>query len=236
MLENLRAKALKEKNLTGNTFELEKNKPIQICKNNNSHIAHLYEEKENEECNIHSTFNDESFAIICKEFYLNFYDDPKKADLSYYYFSEQGKAIVYLYDLKKTFAGIDVLIHLVEQWKSSIIDAKYCVDKTEKWTLDCVADIHLGVITEDDDVDRRKRELEPILHPAPTSDKLPSYILKQHYADNADKIAQAKILAGLDEGKVSIGGIAYEYDLRTFNDKHHSMHFIDGCLEAQMEE
>ena len=233
MLENLRAKPLKQRQIVDGVFELKPNQPIQICKQNNSVIAHLYEEKEQENCNILSSISDESSAVICKEFCLNFLNNSKKVDLSYYYFSESVQAIVYLYDMKKTFAGIDVLIHLVEQWKSSIIDAKYCIEKTEKYTFDPAADIHLGVITEDNDVERRNRELEAILHPTPPPQKLPSYLKQQHQADQANRMSIAKILVGFDEGKVTIGGITYIYDIRTFNNKRCDMYFNDGCLEAQ---
>ena len=68
MLENLRAKPLKQRQIVDGVFELKPNQPIQICKQNNSVIAHLYEEKEQENCNIHSSFSDESSAVICKEF------------------------------------------------------------------------------------------------------------------------------------------------------------------------
>ena len=233
MLENLRAKTVKQENITDGVFELEKNQPIQICKQDNLFTARLYEKNEQESCYIHSTFSDESSAVICKELCLNYLKNSKKVDLSYYYFSESVQAIVYLYDMKKTFAGIDVLIHLVEQWKSSIIDAKYCIEKTEKYTIDPAADIHLGVITEDNDVERRNRELEAILHLTPPPQKLPSYLKQQYQADHAIQISKAKILTGFDEGKVTIGGITYIYDIRTFNNKQHDMYFNDGCLEAQ---
>lgn len=236
MLKNLRAKPLKQGKIVDGFFELKPNQPIQICKQNNSIIARLYEEKEQENCDIHSSFSDESSAVICKEFYLNFLNDPKKVDLSYYYFSESGQAIVYLYDMKKTFAGIDDLIHLVEQWKSSIIDAKYCIEKTEDYALDCAADIHLGVITEDNDVERRNRELEAIFDPTPPPQKLPSYLKQQHQADQANQMSKAKVLVGFDKGKVTIGGITYVYDIRTFINKQHDMYFNDGCLESQAEE
>lgn len=232
MTGNLRAEPVKGHEINGGVFELKKNTPKLIGKENNPHTAHIREETEDEDCFIHSHFRDEAFAIICKEFYLNFYKDPKRVDLSYYYFSEDKNAAAYLYDMKKTFAGLDVIIHLVEQWKSSICDAKYCVDKTETYQL-AYPGIHIGVITEHNDTERRRRELQPILHPEPIPEDLPSFIKSKRRANTADRISKAKILDGFDEGKVTIGGITYDYDVRTFIDKEHHMYFKDGVLEQQ---
>lgn len=232
MIENLRAKRVKEKHLKDNVFELTKNTPVQINKENNLHAAHIHEEDEDEDCFIRSQFCDESCAMICKEFCLNFLKDPKKVDLSYYYFSEDKKAIVYLYDMKKTFAGIDVIIHLIEQWQSSIGDAKYCVDTVAYKLTD--SDIHIGVITENNDTERRNNELQSILHPETLPDGIPSFVKSQRKADTADQIARAKILTGFDKGKVTIGGITYDYDVRTFVDKKHNMYFKNGLLEQQV--
>ena len=232
MLENLRAKPIKSKAVKDGKFILNKNTPIQVAKKDDSCIVVLYEENEDETCYIHSQFNDDSFAIIGKEFYLNFYDDPAKVDLSYYYFSENKSVVVYLYDIKKTFSGIDVLIHLIGQWKSSICDAKYCVNKTEEYNIDNQSDIHIGVITEDNNVEKRNQELQKFLDPEPVPDKLPSYFKMQHQADSAADIRKRKLLSRFHEGKVIIDGQTYTYDIRLFDKKKHDMFFIDGVLNA----
>ena len=230
MIENLRAKPIKNENIENGIFDLKKNTPVQINKENNFHIAHIHEENENEDCFIHSKFCDDAFAMICKEFYLNFYTNPKKVDISYYYFAEDKTATVYLYDMKKTFAGIDSIINLIEQWKSSICDAKYCMSKTDIYQL-TDSNIHIGVITEDNDTERRNNELRPILHPESLPNELPSFVKSQHRADTAGQLAKAKILAGFDIGKVTIDGITYDYDIRTFVEKKHDMYFNNGLLE-----
>ena len=233
MIENLRAKPVKEKDLKDNIFELKNNTPMQINKENNLHVAHIHEENEDEDCFIYSQFCDKSFAMICKEFYLNFQKNPKRVDFSYYYFSEDNTAIVYLYDMKKTLAGNDVIFHLIEQWKSSICDAKYCVKKTEYHKLEDF-NIHIGVITENNDTERRKNELQSILYPESLPDVLPSFVKSQHMADTADQIAKAKILSDFDKGKVTIDGFTYYYDVRTFVAKKHNMYFNNGLLEQQI--
>lgn len=231
MIEVLRAKPVKAKNIKDGVFEIKKNTPIQICKENNSHKLHIIEKDEKEDCYISSTFHDDSFAMVGNEFCLNFLSDPKKVDISYYYFSVSGKSIVYLYDMKKTFAGIDVLMNLIEQWTSSIKDAKYCIDQLDSYSLNPCSDIHIGVLTENNAVDRRTRELKPILHPEPLSEKIPEYQIKKQQASSASRISQAKILAGFDEGKVTILGSTYKYDVRLFTNKTHEMLFFDGILE-----
>lgn len=231
MINNSRAKAVKEHEIKDGVFELKKNTPKLITKENNSHVAHILEQNEGENCFVHSQFCDEAFALICHEFYLNFYEDPKRADLSYYYFAENETATVYLYDIKKTFAGVDVIIHLIEQWKSSICDAKYCVEKADYQLT--YPDIHIGVITENNDIERRNRELRSILYPEPDPlpEGLPTFIMSKHQANTADQIAKAKILTGFDKGKVTIGGITYDYDVRIFINKEHHMYFNDGLLK-----
>lgn len=232
MLGNLRAKPIKAKTVKDGKIILKKNTPIQVAKKDENCIVVLYEENEDETCYIHSQFNENSFAIIGKEFHLNFYEDPPKVDLSYYYFSEEKSAIVYLYDIKKTFSGIDVIIHLIGQWKSSIRDAKYCVDTTEAYKIYNQSDIHIGVITENNNVKKRNQELQQFLNPEPMPDKLPSYFKMQHQADSAADIRKRKLLLGFDEGKVIIDGHTYTYDVRLFNEKKHDMFFVDGVLKC----
>lgn len=231
MINNLRAKAVKKHEIKDGVFELKNNTPKLINKKHNSHVAHILEQNEGENCFVHSQFCDEAFAMICHEFYLNFYEDPPKVDLSYYYFAENGTAIVYLYDMKKTFAGVDVMIHLIEQWKSSICDAKYCVDKADYQLT--YPNIHIGVITENNDIERRNNELRPILYPEPDPlpEGLPTFIMSKHQANTAGQIPIAQVLAGFDEGKVTISGVTYHYDVRIFVEKKHHMHFNDGFLK-----
>ena len=174
MINNLRAKPLKQKEIPDNNiFELLKNNPKQINKSNNIHIAHIFESNENENLYVHSQFNDDAFAIICNEFFLNFIENSKKVDCSYYYFAEDNKVKIYLYDMKKTFSGIDMIIHLVEQWKQSIKTAQTCVIQLDDYYVDT---IQLGIITENNDVDGRIRDLEPILHPETVSSNVSSFI------------------------------------------------------------
>lgn len=96
MIKNLRAKPLKQKEISeDNIFKLAANSPKQIDKSNNRHIAYIFESKENENLYIHSQFNDDAFAIICNEFVLNFIENSKKVDLSYYYFADNNSVSVF---------------------------------------------------------------------------------------------------------------------------------------------
>lgn len=230
MIGNLRAKAVKENELDDGVFQIKKNTPKQIDKTNNSHIAHIHEDAENEDVYIKSTFNDDSCALICNEFYLNFIESPKKVDISYYYFSENNKVNIYLYDMKKTFAGIDDMINLVEQWKSSILDAEYCVKKLEQYEI---INVCLGVITEDNATERRIRELNDILQPEEVAIKIPDFMKRQRRADTTHILAMRKVLIGFDVGEVTIYGHTYKYDIREFINKKHNMLFSDGILKAQ---
>ena len=96
-----------------------------------------------------------------------------------------------------------------------------------------INDIQIGVITENNDVERRHRELQKILHPEPISTKLPQYMQHQRKADLSDNISKAKLLKGFDEGKVTIDGVTYNYDVREFINQKHHMYFDNGQLESE---
>ena len=212
-LNKLRAAKVKSKDLDNGVFILQKNTPKLIDKDNNEHIARIDEQKEDEVIFIYSKFDDDSSAMIGNEFCLNFLKDSQKTDFSYYYFSKDKKVIVYLYDMKKTFAGIDVIIHLIEQWQNSIRTANYCIGELQNYEI---SDIYIGVITENDDFERRIKEIEPIMKVQKNHNKLLSFMQSKHSADNYDKIKKAKILAGFLEGKITILGNTYKYDVIDF--------------------
>lgn len=130
--------------------------------------------------------------------------------------------------MKKSFSGINMIIHLVEQWIQSIKTAQACVVQLDSYYIDT---IQLGIITENDDVDRRKRDLEPILHPETVSSNVSSFIASKRKASTSDIIAKSKLLKGFDEGKVTINGCTYEYDVRLFSNQEHHMYFYDGVLK-----
>lgn len=228
-LNNLRATKVKSKDLENGVLILSKNTPKLIDKDNNEHIARIDEQKEGEIIFIHSVFDDSSSAMIGNEFCLNFLKNSKKTDFSYYYFSEDKKVIVYLYDMKKTFAGIDVIIHLIEQWQNSIRTAYYCIDELNNYELSAIC---IGVITEDNDCECRIKEIEPIMEVKKHFDRLPSFMQSKYYADNYDKIKKAKILAGFLDGEITILGNTYEYSVITFdNNKECHMYFHNGILQ-----
>ena len=227
MNQTINATYVKQNEIVDNIFMLKKNKPKQISKTNNNHTAYIYEEDENENLYIHSEFTDNAFAIIGKEFCLNFLKSPKKVDMSYYYIGEDNMVNIYLYDIKKTFAGIEHIIHLIEQWHSSIDDAEYCIKKLENHVI---ASIKIGVITEDNDVNRREQELNSILYSEPIPDKLNSFMRSKRKAVTSTDFRKIKLLEGFDKGVVTINGKSYKYDIREFDNKNHHMYFKDGHL------
>lgn len=219
--QSLRATKVKSKDLNGKEFILKPNSPKLIDKANNEHVAHIYEKDTQEHLYIYSTFDDDSSAMIANEFCLNFIKSSKKVDFSYYYFSEDNKVTVYLYDMKKTFTEVDVILHLIEQWKNSIRTAQYCIDELKDYEKECEisADIYIGVITENNSVERRKETIEPILEAKKNPDRLPSFMQSKYNAENYDNIKKAEILAGFLDGKVEILKTTYKYDVREFDDK-----------------
>lgn len=213
-------------------FTLDGNhEPRIINRANNDDIICIREKKENEDLYVHTTFDDDGFAIIGNEYYLfNFLKQPKAVDMSYYYIGVDDKAKIYLYDMKKTFAGEHEMEDIIEQWAQSIRTAKACFIQLKECKIN---DIQIGVITENNDIERRKRELKKILNPEPVSNKIEDYMQHQREADKSSDNDKAKILKGFDEGKVTIDGVTYEFDVREFVDKKHHMYFENGQLKPE---
>lgn len=230
ILNNLRADKVKSKKLDNGVFILQKNTPKLIDKDNNEHVARIDEQELGETVFIHSEFDDEAFAMIGNEFCLNFLKDSKKVDFSYYYFSKDKKVIVYLYDMKKTFSGINDIIHLIEQWQNSIRTAYYCIGELPNYEI---SDVFIGVITEKNDVEDRKKEIEPIIEFKKNLERLPSFMKSQYSANNYDKIKKAKILDGFLEGKITILSNTYKYDIITFDNKQCHIYFKNGILKKE---
>lgn len=235
--DDLRAKRLKEKHVSDGLFTLKTNKPMLVDSENNGHIVVIHEQKPVEDvdeyCYIHSVFNDGATAMVCNEYRLDFLKKSKAVDLSYYYFAADKNSKVYLYDFKKTLVQKDIIIKLIEQWQSSISDAKYCIEKTEEYKL-ANSDIYIGVITENNDTERRNIELAKILYPEPIPDNIPSSIKSKRLANCSTQISEAKALREFDKGTVTISGVTYHYDIRTFTNKKHDMYFIDGILNPEI--
>lgn len=229
MIEELRATKLKPKEIKNNAFILQQNQPKQIDFKHNNVILLIKEEKENEELFIHSSFDGDEFAIIGKEYCLNFMNNPPKVDLTYIFMTKEKKAIIYLYDMKKTFAGVDVVLKLIEQWTSSISTVQYCIEQLEEYEISV---INIGVITENDAVERRHREITDILSKAkaPMPIDMPSFMKSKYSADNVEYEKRAKILDGFLDGKVTIKDHTYNYDVRTFINKKFDMFFDNGII------
>ena len=231
-------KVSKEKILDGLyklTNKVSNQSPKIIDKSNNAHTIHIHEEDEEkqvkEDLYIHSQFDDNGFAIIRNEYYLsNFLKQPKAVDMSYYYIGVDDKAKIYLYDMKKTFAGEHEMEDIIEQWDQSIRTAKACFIQLKECKIN---DIQIGVITENNDIERRKRELKKIIDPESISTELPLYMQIQRKADLSANIAKAKLLKGFDEGKVTIDGVTYNYDVREFINKKYHMYFDNGQLRSE---
>lgn len=233
MLTTLRATPLKSNEIVNDYFLLKKNTPKLINKKNNSHVIQIHEDSAGEDCYIHSSISGNAFAHIGNEFCLNFMKNPKKVDLSYYFFPESKLAVVYLYDMKATFAGKNVLLHLIEQWKSSIADAKYCINVVDEYQL-AERDIHIGVITENNDESYRKRELKSIrkqINETRAEDGIASFVQYKHKAAIAELVKCEKILSEIEGGKITIDGVTYSIDIRQFEEKVHNMYFRDGVLD-----
>ncbi len=230
IIDTSRAKKVYEKDLVDSMLVLKKNKLKWLERRNNNHIIRIDEENENETLFIHSTLSNNEDVIIGNEFSLDFIKDPKKVDLTYIFLSQDHKAIVYLYDMKKTLAGQEVILHLIDQWRSSIDEAEYCVKKLEDYEL---VEIRLGVITENNDTERRKRELKSLLTPPKDIPKLPSFVAAKHSSYTASKIPIIEKLSDFLQGKVTLYGHTYEYDIRNFIDKKHDMYFISGTLNEE---
>ena len=57
----------------------------------------------------------------------------------------------------------------------------------------------------------------------------------KHLADNTTNAILAKKLSGFLEGKITINGHTYKYDIRKFVDKKHDMYFNEDILKEEFE-
>ena len=223
---------VKQNDIRDGVFVLKNNTPVQInCQLNNVAVQ-LHETKEDEYCDIHSTFSDGAAAVVAKEFYQKKFPQAKKVDLFYFYFSEEKMASVYLYDFKKAFVGNNTIIHIIDQWASSIDNSNWFISKLEDSYCLYPANIHIGVITEVNDDERRRRELCQLQEGAALSGDLYNFTVHKRMAHQGQLLKKKKLLEDAIEGKVTINGNLYQFDIRTFEGKQHQMYFVDGALQS----
>lgn len=237
MIEELRATRPKANDRSSKLCTLKKNTPVIIDKNFNSYKLLLYENKAeegvDEKLYIESTFNDDSFALVTEEYKINVLKNSKAPDFSYYYFKSNNNMIVYLYDLKKTLVGLDTIIHLVDQWTMGIATAKSCeVILNANHNNYALEDIHIGVVTENDDAEKRKRDLDILKKQSEMlKDKaIPEFVINMHKADLASDIQKIKILQRFEDGYMEFEGKNIKFDVRVFVNNEYTLKFTDGVL------
>jgi len=233
MIDGLRAKKLKAAEISKGEYILTKNSPKMIDKGSNKCRGILIEEEQDEKLRILSIFNDDSFALIAHEYTLNFFDQSKAADFFYLYFGEDTKIVSYIYDLKKTLAGIEVIVHLVEQWKMGIATAKACEAllryKGTGYVLD-YENIHIGVITENDDIERRKRDVEDLRKKMVTVSNIAQFVIHMHKANTVSVNSKLKVLEEFEAGYIMFDGKKYDFDIKRFVNQEYTFNFCDGKL------
>lgn len=248
MIENIKAKPIKPKNISPDkTYKLQKNNQRQINQNNNECVILVVEDKEKEILKIVSNMIGEEFAIIGSELALiNLYDPPKSVDLSYFAFIPEEKyteinkddkktfkIIVYLYDMKKSFQGTDVIMHLIEQWKSSYKQTIPYMDSLSD-AINICDDIEykIGVVTENYDPDRLYREIHGEYERKPD---FGGFLEKMYNATQSQKIKKESLIEDFFKRKTCIDGKWFDIDVRLFDKKEndyssHTMIFEHGIL------
>ncbi len=116
--------------------------------------------------------------------------------------------------------------------RKNLDDAEYCIKKLSDYGNYEIADIFIGVITEDNDEERRNKEIASLSSPDSTEPNIPSFIKSKHLANTADNIMKANLLKGLDEGRITISGKIYSVDVRVFIDKRYDLYFERGRLST----
>ncbi len=235
MIEELRGNSLNKEEISNGEYELVKNTP-RLIDNKSNNCEGVIEEKNGEKIRIASVFNDNSFALISHEYKLNYYDSSKATDFFYMYFGENRRLIFYLYDLKETLAGVNNITHLVEQWLAGISTARSCElllkGNKEDYELK-FEDIHIGVITENNDSERRKNKIEYLKKQIEDPKvEMPSFIIGKHKAKIVQDNAILNVLQEFETGYIEFDGIKYKYDIREFIDKEHRMTIVNGLLES----
>lgn len=126
-------------------------------------------------------------AIFSEEYKPANVDTCKKIDIMVFMYcltdkgevDENMESTLYLYDVKDTVGGKDVIFHLVEQWKAGIVNA---MDFTRY--INAGIKYNIGVITRNYDEERLDREIaryEQELNNLVSKERMPELILAKNY-------------------------------------------------------
>ncbi len=161
----------------------------------------------------------------------NNYDCRKAVDFFYTYFiTKEKEAICHLYDVKETIGhGVDVIKHLVEQWRDSI---RYVRSVCSFYSVN-IQRIFLGVVADEYDnlavarllTDCQKKECELI------NSRMPNMI-KNHVRKNSrDVPGILPILELFVQRKISFDGQNYDFKSFLCENKEYKMNFVNGILQ-----
>lgn len=207
-----------KKNTLAKTTEFENNLKLK-----------LFEEKEEETLWIECITKQGDCGLIgceCK----NNYDCQKAVDFCYIYFSvEEDSSICHLYDLKKTVAQVNVIKHLVEQWRNSI---RYAKSVCAYYSTN-IQSFFLGVVTELFDEDCIRRNIaEYVSHERNVeSSRIPSMV-KNNVKKNFRYIpGMRSILELFVQKKIAFDREVYDFRCYNCENKEYHMFFSNGILQ-----
>lgn len=156
-------------------------------------------------------------AIFSEEYKPKMIDVSKMVDITVflYYITEKqcidtdGQACLYLYDVKDTIGGKDVIFHLIEQWKAGITSAldftRYIGDTKYR----------IGVITRDYNVERVEKEItkcEEEIKKLDFREDMPKLIMAKNSSRKMVAIQELKILKDFKNMAFYKGNQKYTYD------------------------
>lgn len=137
------------KKVKDGNYVLQKNSPIHVSSQHKNVRFLLHEKDSNadEKIWITTSFTGTEYSFLGHEYSMPYLVDSKAADLLYIYVSAQenpSAAHCYVYDVKKTTGGEDMILHLIKQWDTTMYDAVSLAER-----LQCPIKKYIGIFTEE---------------------------------------------------------------------------------------
>lgn len=216
--------------------ELKKNKPFLIFSKDSGVIFSINEQDEEndvyEVLNISSKISNDDCALIGYEYKNPLVKAPKAADMIYIHFSKTNEiAQVYVYDLKRSLGGKDIILKLIYQLEDSLIHAKNIVASLKKYS----GVYTIGVVTESYDRKKLEEQIAILQQSVVPNPNVPSFVQAKKKTQTIIDIQELKYIKDFYRGIVRILGVEYKVDIHYFKMQEKvsvlEMNFIDGVLQ-----
>ena len=141
---------------------IQKNRLYQINHDNKISFVEQQEDGSKDTVDIFYAIKENQQGLYANEYKPSDIGDCKVVDIFAMIYNKepetQGKYLLYMFDVKDTVGGKDVIFKLVEQWKDGLLHKQSLVQYLRGYA----GEEHIGVITREFDKNRIKREIDTL--------------------------------------------------------------------------